>query len=126
MPKKSQRFTLPTVDDIVKELKKDGRYTPTLRPMLAVLDSALTSLRIMLKQLRIWESELTDGAISYDDIAQSPLWKRLREAEDSCRKLLKELNLNAEGTKSSVQDDPLLELTDRLQSLMTQKGGGND
>lgn len=97
-------------------LEAAGNYNASLDISILVLAGVLVSLELFNRVLSRWIAEMDAGQLGWDDIENSPLFKRQREAEDNFRKISKELGLTAEDTRQvSGDDDPMAEMLQAMK-----------
>ena len=110
----------PTADyrkKIVKALKAAGKYSASLEVQVHSLATALRSLDIADRDLDGLDSTVVTSISRYgnESLAPHPVFKILKDTQDSITRQMKALGLTAEELAGADGDDPLYELTRQVQ-----------
>ncbi len=94
-----------------KCLEHAGRYTPALDLNIFLLAGALQSVALAYSEISTLTATTETVETSRGKAIRTlPVFKIAREAEENCRKQMKELGLTAEGTRTTSETTPMAEL----------------
>lgn len=110
--------TLSYKKDIVKALRESGRYSPGLSIQILSLASALRTLELANDEIDKLDSVTMPVVSRYgnDTLAPHPAFKIQKDAQDSVTRQMKALGLTSEDLIGTDDNDPLIELTRRVQT----------
>ena len=101
----------------MKALKAAGKYSASLEVQVHSLATALRSLDIADRDLDGLDSTVVTSISRYgnESLAPHPVFKILKDTQDSITRQMKALGLTAEELAGADGDDPLYELTRQVQ-----------
>lgn len=108
---------------IVGALKSAERYNKSLEIQILSLASALRSLQIANRDLDELDSTVVATISRYgnESLAPHPVFKILKDTQDSITRQMKALGLTAEDLIAGDDDDPLYALTRQVKKTGTEK-----
>lgn len=103
--------------DIEKALKSANRYSRSLEAQILSLAGALRTLDLANDEIDDLECVTIPIVSRYgnDTLAPHPAFKVQKDAQDSVTRQMKALGLTAEDLTAAVDDDPIVNLTKKLQ-----------
>lgn len=104
--------------DIEKALKNAGKYSRSLEAQIMSLAGTLRTIALANDELDSLESTTIPIINRYNQeaIAPHPVFKIMKDAQDSVTKQMKALSLTAEDLLGSDENDPLITLTDNVRA----------
>lgn len=104
--------------DIEKALKGAGRYSRSLDIQILSLASALCTLGLANDEIGGLETTTIKVTSRYgnDTLAPHPAFKIQKDAQDSVTRQMKALGLTAEALIGMDENDPLIELTEKVRN----------
>ena len=103
---------------ITKALKQAGKYSKSLQPQIMSLAGALRTVELANYELDELTSTVVPMTNRYgsEGFAPHPVFKILRDAQDSVTRQMKALGLTAADLEGQDENDPLLDLTKKVKN----------
>ena len=103
--------------DVVRALRKAGRYSKSLDIQVVALAGALRTLALANHEIDNLESTTVKVKTRYgnDSLAPHPAFKIQKDAQESVTKQMKALGLTAEELSGQDENDPLIDLTKEVR-----------
>lgn len=102
---------------IVSALKKANRYAAGLGFQIEALAGAMRTLEIASNEIDKLDSTFVEVRSRYGvSYAEHPAFKVQKNAQDSITKQLKQLCLTTEDLADTNEDDPMIEMTKKVQA----------
>lgn len=101
--------------EIVRQLKANGTYSKGLDMQIISLASAMRNLEMANNQIdNLTETTVWETTRYGEKLAPHPVFKIAKEAQELITRQMKALGLTAEELAGGVDDDPLADLTKKL------------
>ena len=101
--------------EIVRQLKANGTYSKALDMQIISLASAMRNLDMANAQIdELTETTVWETTRYGEKLAPHPVFKIAKEAQEMITRQMKALGLTAEELAGGVDDDPLADLTKKL------------
>ena len=101
--------------EIIRQLKANGTYSRALDIQIISLASALRNLLMANHQIdNLTETTVLETTRYGEKIAPHPVFKIAKEAQELITRQMKALGLTVEDLAGGVEDDPLVDLTKKL------------
>ena len=109
--------------DIERALKRVGRYNKGLSFQIEALASAMRTLDLGIQEMDTLEATTIPVITRYgnESIAPHPVFKILKDAQESITKQMKALGLTTEDLSGTDDNDPLVDLTKQVRSAARSK-----
>lgn len=119
MAKKFNDYT----KDIERALKRVGRYNKGLSFQIEALASAMRTLDIGIQEMDELEAATIPVITRYgnESLAPHPVFKILKDAQESITKQMKALGLTTEDLSGTDDNDPLVDLTKQVRIAARSK-----
>lgn len=109
------------VKEITKTLKANGVYSRGLDMQILSLASAMRNLEMSNDQIdSLTETTVWETTRYGEKLAQHPVFKVAKEAQEQITRQMKVLGLTVEALSGGVEDDPLVDLTKKLTKKRKQ------
>lgn len=104
--------------EIEKALKRAGKYSKSLGPQIMSLAGALRTVELANHELDELDCTTIPVTNRYgsEGFAPHPVFKILKDAQDSVTRQMKALGLTAEDLTGMDENDPLIELTKKVKN----------
>lgn len=107
--------------EIIKQLKANGTYSRALDIQIVSLASAMRNLDMTNKQIdNLTETTVWETTRYGEKLAPHPVFKIAKEAQELITRQMKAIGLTAEDLAGGVEDDPLVDLTKKLNKKRKQ------
>ena len=107
--------------EIIRQLKANGTYSRALDIQIISLASALRNLLMANHQIdNLTETTVLETTRYGEKIAPHPVFKIAKEAQELITRQMKALGLTVEDLAGGVEDDPLVDLTKKLNKRRKQ------
>lgn len=107
--------------DIIKALKANNRYSKGLDMQIQSLATAMRALEIANADIDGLDCTYVYETTRYGEkMVPHPVFKVAKDAQDLITRQLKALSLTAEDLAGEVEDDPLVDLTKKLNKKRTK------
>ncbi len=109
--------------EIVKALKASGKYSKGVDLQIFSLAVALRTLDLANEELDKLDTVVTVEKSRYgnDSLSPHPVFKILKDAQDSVTRQMKALGLTTEELTGTDDDDPLIDLTKKVRNSGRKK-----
>ena len=107
--------------EIIKQLKANGTYSRALDIQIVSLASAMRNLDMANQQIdNLTETTVWETTRYGEKLAPHPVFKIAKEAQELITRQMKALGLTVEDLAGGVEDDPLVDLTKKLNKKRKQ------
>lgn len=107
--------------DIIRQLKANGTYSRALDIQIISLASAMRNLLMANQQIdNLTETTVWETTRYGEKLAPHPVFKIAKEAQELITRQMKALGLTVEDLAGGVEDDPLVDLTKKLNKKRKQ------
>ena len=107
--------------EIIKQLKANGTYSRALDIQIVSLASAMRNLEMANQQIdNLTETTVWETTRYGEKLAPHPVFKIAKEAQELITRQMKALGLTVEDLAGGVEDDPLVDLTKKLNKKRKQ------
>ena len=107
--------------EIIKQLKANGTYSRALDIQIVSLASAMSILDMANQQIDFLTETTVWVTTRYGEkLAPHPVFKIAKEAQELITRQMKALGLTVEDLAGGVEDDPLVDLTKKLNKKRKQ------
>lgn len=105
--------------EIEKALRRAGKYSKSLGPQIMSLSGALRTIELANHELDELDCTTIPVVNRYgsEGFAPHPVFKILKDAQDSVTRQMKALGLTAEDLAGMDENDPLIELTKKVSGV---------
>lgn len=108
-------------DRVRQCLQAAGKYSAALELNIFVLAGSLQSLALALAEIATLDKVTLEEKTARGSLTHvHPAFRIRMEAEESCRKQMKELGLTAIGVRQIVDRDPMTEMLGELKDSMSK------
>lgn len=108
-------------DRVRQCLKAAGKYSEALELNIFVLAGSLQSLALALAEIATLEKVTLEEKTARGSLTHvHPAFRIRMEAEESCRKQMKDLGLTAIGVRTIVDKDPMVEMLGDLKGAISK------